>query len=230
MHLRSFGKDWPRIQTYIQTKTHAQIRNFYQNYKYKLDLPGILQQRENDIAKKKKKEEKEAKKGKRKHKEMLKEQKRLKKLQKQQELEQRRQEEDERREKLKAKRQRANELAEEGTPDDKEKNGTSSKSSTGRRVGRPSGSGINGPRPSSINAKSISANSSTGLTLSGSQSPGSPLGATPRALKEVRRLFHTGRITPKTSPDGDSVPGIRNTIGSGVKGSGGGSSLNPNKK
>ena len=63
----------------------------------------------------------------------------IKKLQKQQELEQHGQEEDERREKLKAKRQRANELA-EGTPDDKEKNGTSSKSSTGRRVGRPSGS------------------------------------------------------------------------------------------
>merc|ERR1711991_655982 len=79
VHLRAFGKDWTRIQTYIQTKTHAQIRNFYQNYKYKLDLPGILQQRENDLAKKKKKEEKEAKKGKRKYKDLINKHKRQKK-------------------------------------------------------------------------------------------------------------------------------------------------------
>ena len=51
-----------------------------QNYKYKLDLPGILQQRENDLAKKKKKEEKEAKKGKRKYKDILNEHKRQKSL------------------------------------------------------------------------------------------------------------------------------------------------------
>jgi hypothetical protein len=231
IHLRSFGKDWPRIQTYIRTKTHAQIRNFYQNYKYKLDLPGILQRRENDLAKKKKKEERETKKGKRKHKEMLKEQKRLKKIQKQQESE--RQEEQRRKQEAKAKKHRiTSKSSDGGTPlnnnNANKKNGVLT---TGKRgVGRPpnsSNNGISGPRPASIDAKSASRIGNNGLSLA--KTPGSPLGATPRALKEVRRLFHTGRITPKTSPDGVAVTGIKNTIG-GSNSVSDGSSLNPNKK
>ena len=146
VHLRSFGKDWARIQTYIQTKTHAQIRNFYQNYKYKLDLPGILQQRENDLAKKKKKEEKEAKKGKRKYKDILNEHKRQKKSQKQLEADK------SRRQQQKAKRQRVDKNSESSPANG---SGSTPTSSTGKSRSPPNSSlGINGPRPASIKVPS----------------------------------------------------------------------------
>ena len=65
-----------------------------------------LQQRENDLAKKKKKEEKEAKKGKRKYKDILNEHKRQKKSQKQLEADK------SRRQQQKAKRQRVDKNSE----------------------------------------------------------------------------------------------------------------------
>ena len=41
-HLRIFGKDWTSLHKKIPTKTIAQIKNFYQNYKNKLQLDKIV--------------------------------------------------------------------------------------------------------------------------------------------------------------------------------------------
>ena len=41
-HLKIFGKDWTSLHKKIPTKTIAQIKNFYQNYKNKLQLDKIV--------------------------------------------------------------------------------------------------------------------------------------------------------------------------------------------
>ena len=51
---RANGRDWVILSSTITTKTTAQIKNFYQNYKTKLGLQDILNERERRLAAEKK--------------------------------------------------------------------------------------------------------------------------------------------------------------------------------
>jgi hypothetical protein len=162
-YLRSCGKDWPKIAVHIPSKTHAQIRNFYQNYKYKLDLPGILKQRDNELLKAKKKADKEAK----------------------------AKADKESRRKDKKRKKPGSSGSESSSGGSKKK----AKLPESRKRNRPMLKGVD--RPPNLHP-AVSALASIAKA------------GTPRALKEVRRLFHTGRLTPKASPDAPGASGSKN--------------------
>lgn len=42
--LRQFGSDWAAVANFVKTKTNAQCKNFYFNYKKKLRLDELLEE------------------------------------------------------------------------------------------------------------------------------------------------------------------------------------------
>ena len=176
-YLRTYGKNWPQIAGHITSKTHAQIRNFYQNYKYKLDLPGILTTREHDLHKSKKKGEKDR---------QTNESGGSKKSKKRKAVETSEEEDSD-------ENDDSDGSEEEARPKKKKSKSNKSDSDTSKKRVRPSPRLKGIERPPALNpAVSALAGLAPAVVQEG----------TPRALKEVRRIFHTGTImTPKSSPD-----------------------------
>ena len=63
--LRKYGKTWNKFEEKIPNKTLAQIRNFFQNYKSKMNLVAMLEEHEAKMRRKKEKKKKRKNKRKR---------------------------------------------------------------------------------------------------------------------------------------------------------------------
>ena len=63
--LRKYGKTWNKFEEKIPNKTLAQIRNFFQNYKSKMNLVAVLEEHEAKMRRKKEKKKKRKNKRKR---------------------------------------------------------------------------------------------------------------------------------------------------------------------
>lgn len=47
--LRKHGKDWAAIAALVETKTEAQCKNFFFNYKKKFNLEAILEEHRDQV-------------------------------------------------------------------------------------------------------------------------------------------------------------------------------------